>query len=93
MSKPDTDHQPVAIPPRLLQPDPMTEPLALVVYEKLLPGSQIVNRLQDLNYRVQTISDPALLAECAEQGKIRRAGRGHHHDHGSADSPTKYPNS
>jgi len=26
----------------------MTQPLALVVYEKLLPGSQLVNRLQDL---------------------------------------------
>jgi len=35
----------------------------------LLPGSQIVNRLQDLNYRVQTIADPGLLVECAEQAK------------------------
>ncbi len=47
----------------------MTQPLALVLYERLLPGSQIVNRLQDLNYRVQTIADPALLVECAEQAK------------------------
>jgi PleD family two-component response regulator len=47
----------------------MTEPLALVLYEKLLPGSQLVNRLQDLNYRVQTISDPQLLVECCEQTK------------------------
>ncbi len=39
----------------------MTEPLALVFYEKLMPGSQLVNKLQDLNYRVQTVSDPALL--------------------------------
>jgi CheY-like chemotaxis protein len=38
----------------------MTQPLALVLYEKLLPGTQVVNRLQDLNYRVQ---------ECAEQAK------------------------
>ena len=47
----------------------MTQPLALVLYEKLLPGSQLVNRLQDLNYRVQTISDPSLLTQCAEQSK------------------------
>jgi len=37
------------------------QPLALVFYEKLLPGSQLVNRLQDLSYRVQTVHDPALL--------------------------------
>ncbi len=47
----------------------MTEPLALVLYEKLLPGSQLVNRLQDLKYRVQTISDPALLPDCAALAK------------------------
>ncbi|SRR5258705_7964434 len=47
----------------------MTQPLALVLYEKLLPGSQLVNRLQDLKYRVQTIADPAMLVECAEQAK------------------------
>lgn len=35
----------------------MTTPLALVFYENLLPGSQLVNRLQDLGYRVQTIDD------------------------------------
>ena len=47
----------------------MTQPLALVLYEKLLPGSQLVNRLQDLNYRVQTVADPALLVGCAEESK------------------------
>jgi PleD family two-component response regulator len=47
----------------------MTQPLALVLYEKLLPGSQLVNRLQDLNYRVQSVSDTALLVECCEQSK------------------------
>src|SRR6516162_3778487 len=47
----------------------MTQPLALVLYEKILPGSQLVNRLQDLQYRVQTISDAGLLVECAEQAK------------------------
>ena len=45
----------------------MTEPLALVLYERLLPGSQVVNRLQDLNYRVQVVSDADMLVECAEQ--------------------------
>jgi CheY-like chemotaxis protein len=47
----------------------MTQPLALVLYEKLLPGSQLVNRLQDMNYRVQSVSDPSLLVECCEQAK------------------------
>lgn len=47
----------------------MTQPLALVLYERLLPGSRLVNVLQDLKYRVQTIADPALLVECAEQAK------------------------
>jgi CheY-like chemotaxis protein len=47
----------------------MTQPLALVLYEKLLPGSQVVNRLQDMNYRVQAIADAGRLVECAEQAK------------------------
>jgi CheY-like chemotaxis protein len=47
----------------------MTQPLALVLYEKLLPGSQIVNRLQDLHYRVQAFADASRLVECAEQAK------------------------
>ncbi len=47
----------------------MTQPLALVLYEKLLPGTQLVNRLQDLNYRVQALADPGRLVECAEQAK------------------------
>lgn len=47
----------------------MTQPLALVFYERLLPGSQIVNRLQDLNYRVQVVTDATSLVESAEQAK------------------------
>jgi len=47
----------------------MTQPLALVLYDRLLPGSRLVNLLQDLKYRVQTISEPGLLLECAEQVK------------------------
>ncbi len=45
----------------------MTQPLALVVYEKLLPGTQLINRLQDLNYRVRAVTDPTTLLACAQQ--------------------------
>lgn len=44
----------------------MTQPLALVLYEKLMPGSQLVNRLQDLNYRVQPLTDANQVAACAQ---------------------------
>jgi CheY-like chemotaxis protein len=45
----------------------MTQPLALVLYEKLLPGSQLVNRLQDLKYRVEAVADAERLVAHAEQ--------------------------
>ena len=38
------------------------QPLAIVFYERLMPGSQLVNRLQDLNYRVVTVNNAAVLA-------------------------------
>ena len=44
----------------------MTQPLALVFYEKLLPGSQLVNRLQDLNYRVLAVNDLTALQRSAQ---------------------------
>ncbi len=47
----------------------MTQPLALVLYEKLLPGSKLVNRLQDLGYRVLAVSAPDVLVSCAQQEK------------------------
>ena len=47
----------------------MTQPLALILYEKLLPGSQLVNRLQDLGWRVQTINDSTALTRAAEEHK------------------------
>ncbi len=47
----------------------MTQPLALVCYEKLLPGSQVVNRLQDLGYRVRALDDAGSLSGCAEREK------------------------
>jgi CheY-like chemotaxis protein len=47
----------------------MTQPLALVYYEKLMPGSQLVNKLQDLNYRVQTVNEPAAFHSFAQGGR------------------------
>src|SRR4051812_1736930 len=47
----------------------MTKPLALIFYEELLPGSQLVNRLQDMGYRVQAITDASELLPAAEQQK------------------------
>ena len=43
------------------------QPLAIVFYERLRPGSQLVNRLQDLNYRVLAVNNPALLAATAKR--------------------------
>jgi len=48
---------------------PMTEPLALLCYEKLAPGSQLVNRLQALRYRVSVVSAPNALQDAAEREK------------------------
>jgi PleD family two-component response regulator len=53
----------------VFQAKDMTQPLALVLYEKLLPGSQLVNRLQDAGYRVQTVAGPDALVAAAEQDK------------------------
>jgi|SRR5882724_3504458 len=47
----------------------MTKPLALVLYERLMPGSQLVNRLQDLGYRTETLSDSKSLVDHAEKTK------------------------
>jgi len=47
----------------------MTRPLALFLYERPLPAGQLVNHLQDLGYRVQSLADPAKLVEHAEQEK------------------------
>lgn len=47
----------------------MTKPLALVLYERLLPGTQLVNRLQDLGYRVETVNDAKALVDHAEKVK------------------------
>ena len=47
----------------------MPQPLALVFYERLMPGSQLVNRLQDLNYRVLVLNSIELLAATARREK------------------------
>jgi CheY-like chemotaxis protein len=47
----------------------MTQPLALVLYEQLLPGTQLINRLQDLKYRVQALTDSSALVATARQEK------------------------
>jgi CheY-like chemotaxis protein len=49
------------------QPWRMTQPLALIFYERLMPGSQLMNRLQDLNYRVLAVNNIALLATTARR--------------------------
>jgi CheY-like chemotaxis protein len=46
----------------------MIRPLVLLVYERLLPGGQLVNRLQDLGYRVQSAT-PSLLPEQCQRDK------------------------
>ena len=47
----------------------MMKPLALIHYERLMPGSQLVNRLQDLGYRVQTVTEASELLESARREK------------------------
>ena len=40
----------------------VTQPLAIVFHERLMPGSQLVNRLQDMNYRVLAADSAESLA-------------------------------
>lgn len=56
-----------AIFSHLFQAVNMTQPLALVLYEKLLPGSQLINRMQDLGYRVLFVPKPEALQTFAEK--------------------------
>jgi PleD family two-component response regulator len=49
----------------------MTEPLAFLLYENLLPGSQLTNRLRDLGYRVKVVTETdSLVAQVAEEKPI-----------------------
>ncbi len=45
----------------------MKQPVILVVYENMLPGSQLVNRLQDLGYEVQVVPDYTQLVTEAQR--------------------------
>lgn len=45
----------------------MNQPLAFVLYERLLPGTQVVNRLQDLKYRVRAVTDAEALVPCVQE--------------------------
>ena len=45
----------------------MTKPLALISYENLLPGTQLVNRLQDLGYRVRATPSANLVDEAERE--------------------------
>ena len=47
----------------------MTQPLALILYERLFPGGTLVNRMQDLGYRVQALNEPSALVAQAERDK------------------------
>jgi len=47
----------------------MTAPIALIIYESLLAGGQLVNRMQDLGYRVQLVSDLRGLVQQALDAK------------------------
>lgn len=49
----------------------MNLPLALLFYEDLMPGTQLVNRLQDLKYRVQVVAaDEDILTIAASAGPM-----------------------
>lgn len=39
----------------------MKKPLALLLHEKLMPGSQLASKFEELDYRVSTLGDPAEL--------------------------------
>lgn len=41
------------------------KPLALLLHEKLMPGSQLVSKFETLDFRVATIAEPAELAPSA----------------------------
>jgi PleD family two-component response regulator len=48
---------------------PMMKPLAIIHYERLMPGSQLLNRLQDLGYRVQTVTEGSEVLPIARKEK------------------------
>jgi len=47
----------------------MTEPLALVAYERSIPGSQLQVKLADLGYRTEHVADLGQIIGAAEASK------------------------
>lgn len=47
----------------------MTEPLALVAFERSIPGSQLQVKLADLGYRTEQVADLGQLIAAAETSK------------------------
>lgn len=47
----------------------MTKPLALLLHERLLPGSRLAGRLEELGWRVATLADAAALPGQAAAGR------------------------
>jgi DNA-binding NarL/FixJ family response regulator len=47
----------------------MTTPLALIFYENLLIGNQLINRLRDLGYRAKPVRDLTKLPQLAAEEK------------------------
>lgn len=45
----------------------MTKPLAVLLHEKLMPGSQLTTKFEELDYRVVTVMDPSDLAAVARR--------------------------
>lgn len=53
----------------MIQRFAMTTPLALIFYENLLIGNQLINRLRDLGYRVRSVQDLGQLPTIAADDK------------------------
>jgi CheY-like chemotaxis protein len=47
----------------------MSKPLAILYYSNLLPGGELANQLQELGYRVQTLTDLVGLTETCQNEK------------------------
>ena len=45
----------------------MTKPLAVLLHEKMVPGSKLVSKFEELDYRVVTVLDPAELPIVAKR--------------------------
>jgi CheY-like chemotaxis protein len=45
----------------------MTKPLAVLLHEKMVPGSKLVSKFEELDYRVVTVMDPADLPVVAKK--------------------------